>query len=245
MSNTNMELSAIEQRVDDFKAKYETALMNEQQKVRDAADNRDEKAYLFAAELALLAIDLNVNNGNTTLIEFLSKRGQKFASDGENKFGPLVKAVCAVREDGKWVFGPKQRSFDKYANVTRHLVDEFAAGRLTADRDVIVNYIKDFDHSTYGRKLRGIEAQDRAVNPSASLVLRQKEAIDYGRDAQVLARLDNIFGANDNDVVKLQCRVVDGKLEVLKGDVFEGALDALHYLVGNPLRIAANGKKRK
>lgn len=246
MLNQNMELIAIEQRVDDFKSKFEAALIGEQEKVRKANEGRDASAYVFAAELALLAIELNVTDSNTTFIEFLSARGQKFASAGENKFGPFVKAVCAIREDGEWVFGPKQRSFDKYANITRHLVDEIAAGRIAKDCDAIVKYIADFDHKVYGRKLRGIEAQDRDLNPGAGYVRRFKEAVDYGRAAQVIARLPNTFGANDNDVVRLEGRVVDGEVEFLASKVFndEGYLEVFHRKVGNPLRIAANKAKK-
>jgi len=230
----NQEVQAIIDAAEKFNDDFKALLVAEQENVKRAASERDAQAYKFAAGLLDLALLLDPETVTTPLVEFYRKRGQRVAKEGDNPYAPFVKAVCAVKEDGKWKFNPKQASFAKYANIVRQLVEDKRAGRISGS---VVAHIESYKWN--GRsKLGALEARDRFERPNASSVKRVEDAREKGRKARPVAILDTDLGCDDDDVVFLWGVVKDGKLEVMKSQVSNDDAPTLYYQLGKELSAA-------
>jgi len=231
-----MDVQAINQVVKKFNEDFKASLVEAQGLVVEANDSRDAQAYRFAAGLFDLAKLLKPETPSVALIEFLKARGQRVAVEGDNPFGPFVKAVCAVKEEGKWKFNPKQASFAKYANIVRQLIEDDKQGLID---DGVAAYIRDFQYGDR-RKLAALEAKDRALRPNESQVNRVEKVRDLGRKAAPLHTIDTDFDQGAGNVVSLWGVINDnGQFEVMSAELVNDRSDSLYYKLGMELKKAA------
>lgn len=230
-----MEVQEIKAAVDKFNDEFKAVLIAEQANVARAIAARDTEAYRFAAGLLTLALLLKPAEVSAPFVDFLNKRGQRTAKDGDNLYLPFVKAICAVKvEDGhdeKWTMNPKEKSFLKYANIVRQLVEEHNKGNISGSvEDFIANY-KWKDRT----KLGALEARDRAERPNKSQTERVEKAVEKGRKANPVAIVDMKLGCDDGDVVSFWGVMKDGQLQVMDASVVNSKADDLYYKLGKSL----------
>lgn len=231
-----MDVQAINQAVKKFNEDFKASLVEAQGVVVEANESRDAQAYRFAAGLFDLAKLLKPETPSVELVKFLNSRGQKTVIDGDNPYGPFVKAVCAVKEEGKWKFNPKQASFAKYANIVRQLIEDDKQGLID---EGVAAYIRDFQYGDR-RKLAALEAKDRALRPNESQVKRVEKVRDLGIKAAPVLTIDADFAQETGSVISMWGVINDdGQLEVMAATLANNQRDSLYYKLGMELKKAA------
>jgi len=232
-TNNGMDLNAVITLVDGFRDKYRPVYegdMNQaQDEIKALVEKRDDLTYSMIAELVKMAIQLDVEAPTGGYEDFLLKRKIMAAKGSQNPYGPYIKAVLAVKNGDKWEFPDNFRSYEKHANHVRFLVDAKRKGLING---TIEDYIRNFKDATYGNKLKGIEAKDRADNPNAAQAKRVDDVRERGKKAAPKAILSETFSAQEGDVVKLWGRISSGQLEVMVASVANDDADSLYYQLG-------------
>lgn len=233
--NTELTMADVEKLVDGFDVNFKVPAMADIRKNNDAIEGLHEKSadrtYDMIAALVELAealgADVAVDGGYK---EFLNSRNQKVARGGNNPYGPFIKAVYSVlNKDGVWVFD--NRSAEKYANVLRHIVPLVRGKKLSGS---IQDYIRNYDHSTYGKKMRGIEAQDRADNPNSAAEKRGNDLREKGKKTPIIVSIKQDFGFAAHKAVMLRGRVnANGEVEVLEAKALnDDEANSFYYNLG-------------
>lgn len=231
-----MDVQAINQAVKKFNEDFKASLVEAQGVVVEANESRDAQAYRFAAGLFDLAKLLKPETPSVELIKFLNARGQKTVADGDNPYGPFVKAVCAVKNGDDWKFNPKQASFAKYANIVRQLIEDDKQGLI---ENGVVAYIRDFEYGDRS-KLAALEAKDRALRPNESQVKRVEKVRDLGLKAAPVLTIDADFAQETGSVISMWGVINDdGQLEVMAATLANNQRDSLYYKLGMELKKAA------
>jgi len=232
--NTELTKADVEQLVADFDKGCKDSALAEIKQNNDSIEGLETKsnelAYNMIARLVDLAealdVEASVDGGYK---EFLKSRGVKAARDGNNPYGPFIKAVYSEKMNGAWVFD--NRSAEKYANVLRHIVPLVRGKKLSGS---IQDYIRNYDHSTYGKKMSGIEAQDRADNPNKAAITRVDAAREKGRNTSVVFSINHDFGIEAHKAVMLRGRVnANGEVEVLEAKALnDDEANSFYYNLG-------------
>lgn len=239
--NTGLTKTQIEQLVADFDANFKNPVLADIEANDNAIaglhDKSADRTYDLIAALMDLAetLDVDAPTPQDGYKQFLLDRSLVPARGTNNFFLPFIKAVFSERVDGKWAF--VNRSAEKYANALRHLIAAKRAGRLTG---TIQNYIRSYDVEPYGKKLKGIEAQDRADNPSKGAADRVKALRNAGRNARPIVNVSHNFGIAAHKVVLLYGQVnLNGDVEVLKAKALnDDEADSFYYNLGRELTPA-------
>lgn len=216
--NTQMTLAQVETLVKNFDKNFKDTISAEiaanDVTIKGLHDKSADRTYDMIAALLDLANTLEVGDyvPSNGLRQFLLKRNLVPARGNNNPYLPFVKAVYSVETGGKWSFD--NRAAEKYANVLRHLDTAKHAKTLNG---TIQDYIRNYDDPTYGAKMRGIEAQDRADNPSKGAAATAKTLLEKGVNAPALAKIGNTFGITGRKVVVLYGQTnINGEVEVLE-----------------------------
>ncbi len=226
-----MDIQQIKAAVDKFNQDFKSLLIAEQDKVARAIADRDVVAYRFAAGLLDLALLLEPEAVSAPYVDFLSKRGQRAAKAGDNPYVPFIKAICAIEEGDKWKMNPKEKSFLKYANIVRQLMEEHRKGNISGSvSDFIANY-KWGDRT----KLGALEARDRYERPNQTQVDRVAKAREKGRKANPVTVIDMPMDCDDGSIVIMWGVMKDGQLEVMQRSVSNDEADSLFYKLGKTL----------
>lgn len=239
-TNTEMTLDDVKALISNFDTKFKDPFLKLEEKndieIVKLETNTADKSYDLIAALIDIATTLNIYQGVTMECykQFLISRSLAAPRGANNAYLPFVKAVFSEQVDGKWVF--EKRSVEKYANAMRHIMDLRSAGKL---KGTVQDYIRYYSTS-YGVKLKGIEAQDRADNPSKGAEDRVKTLRKTGMNAPALAKVATDFGIPARKVVVLYGQTnINGEVEVLKVKTLEDdAADSFYYSLGRELTPA-------
>jgi len=223
-----MDYQEIKAAVNKFNDEFKALLIAENDKVARAIADRDAEAYRFAAGLLTLALLLEPSKVSAPFVEFLQQRGQRVAKAGDNPYVPFMKAICAIKEDDKWKVNPKEKSFMKYANIVRQLVDEHNKGNISGDVEQFIANYKWKERT----KLGALEARDRFERPNQSQVDRVEKARDLGRKTRPVATINMSMDCDDGDLVIMWGVVRDGQIEVMERRVSNDDADAFFYKLG-------------
>jgi len=233
--NTELTKADVEKLVDSFDVKFKMPAMADIEKnnedIKGLHEKSADRTYDMIAALVDLAealgADVAVDGGYK---EFLNSRNQKVAGKSNNPYGPFIKAVYSVENtDGKWVFD--NRSAEKYANVLRHIVPLVRDKRLST---TIQDYIRNYNHPTYGAKMRGIEAQDRAEHPNSAAEKRGNDLREKGKKTPIIFSIKQDFGIEAHKAVMLRGRVnANGEVEVLEAKALnDDEANSFYYNLG-------------
>lgn len=237
---TELTKADIDALVADFDAKFKNPFLKEEEDNKVAIAKLEgstaDRCYSVIAALMDLALTLDIYTGVVTdaYKQFLLDRSLAPARGTNNPYLPFVKAVFSVQKDGKWVFEEKERKREKYANVLRHLIDAKSNGLL---KGTVQDYIRNYNDETYGSKMKGIEAQDRADNPSKGATERVETLRKKGQNAMPIVKIPNSFGITGRKVVVLYGQTnINGEVEVLKADALnDDEADSFYYRLGQSL----------
>jgi len=240
-TNTVTTLDDVNALIKDFDAKFKNPFLNLEAKnnkeIVKLETNTADKSYDLIAALVDLAKTLSVYQGVVMdcYKQFLISRSLAVPRGANNAYLPFIKAVFSEQIDGKWVF--EKRGVEKYANILRHIIDLMDRGAL---KGTIQDYIRNYNDPLYGVKLKGIEAQDRADNPSKGAEDRVKTLRKTGMNAPALAKVATDFGIPARKVVVLYGQTnINGEVEVLKVKALEDdAADSFYYSLGRDLTPA-------
>jgi len=232
--NTGLTKADVEKLVDGFNVNFKMPAMADIEKNNDAIERLHEKSADRTYDMIAALVDLAEALGADVAVdggykEFLNSRNQKVARDGNNPYGPFIKAVYSVENNGVWVFD--NRSAEKYANVLRHIIPLVRDKKLSTS---IQDYIRDYDHSTYGKKMRGIEAQDRADNPNSAAEKRGNDLREKGKKTPIIVSIKQDFGIAAHKAVMLRGRVnANGEVEVLEAKALnDDEANSFYYNLG-------------
>jgi hypothetical protein len=240
-NSTELTVADVEKLVADFDANFKEPVSKDiaanDNTIKGLNEKSAERTYDLIAALVDLADTLTAELAieGTAFRKFLRIRGQKPAREGTNPYGPFIKAVFSEQLNDTWVF--ENRSAEKYANHLRHLIPLKRKGTLPG---TIQDYIRAYEHPTYGKKLNGIEAQDRADNPSKGATERVQSLRNTGRNAPALVNIPNTFGVAVRKVVLLYGQVnINGEVEVLKAKALnDDEADSFYYNLGREITPA-------
>lgn len=239
-TNTELTKAAIDKLVAEFDKKFATPVANDIESnnaaIVDLQDNSADRTYDLLAALMDLADTLDVDGPVLDgFKQFLIDRSLAPARGTNNPYLPFIKAVFSVKVDGKWTY--LNLSASKYANVLRHLTAVKRKGSLNGS---IQDYIRSYSDPLYGKKMKGIEAQDRADNPSKGAADRNEAIRKTGRNAKALVTVPNTFGILGRKVVLLYGQTnINGEVEVLKAEALDDAkADSFYYTLGRELTPA-------
>jgi len=239
-TSTELTKADIDKLVADFDKKFAIpiagAILANDAAIEALHEKSADRTYDLIAALMDLAATLDVDGPVLDgYKQFLLDRSLAPARGTNNPYLPFIKAVFSVRVDGKWTY--LNLSASKYANVLRHLTATKRKGNLNGS---IQDYIRSYSDPLYGEKMKGIEAQDRADNPSKGAKDRVETYRKAGRDARSLAVVPNTFGITGRKVVLLYGQTnINGEVEVLKAKALDDAeADSFYYTLGRELTPA-------
>lgn len=240
--DTVLSHAEINKLVKKFDSDFKDVILGEEAANNEAIEqlntNTADRTYDLIAALLDLSDKLYVYPGIPLAgyRSFLVERGLAPARGTNNPYLPFVKAVFSELKNGAWVFGKEHRSREKYANVLRHLADAQLAGTLTG---TVQDYIRGYSTS-HGVKMKGIEAQDRADNPSKGAADRVESLRKAGRNARAQATITNSFGVENRKVVVLYGQAnSNGQVEILKAEALnDNEADKFFYKLGLELKAA-------
>lgn len=233
--NTELTKAQIDTMVAEFDSKIKNPFLKVEKDnaaaIKDLDNKTADRCYGVIAGLADLALSLGIDKDDVTdaYKQFLLDRSLAPARGTNNRYLPFVKAVFSEKTDGKWTF--TDRSREKYANVLRHLIAQKASGQL---RGTIQDYIRNYNVKPYGVAMKGIEAQDRADNPSKGAAERVESLRQKGRDAKAIASIPNRFGVAANKVVVLYGHANNnGEVDILSTTELEDEeAEGFYYRLG-------------
>lgn len=201
-----------EQAIADFVKKHHKPVLDDIKANNKAIDNLKlksrDRTYDMVAALLDLARETRPDAPTPGYEAFLISRGLKKAAEGRNPYKPFVDAVFAEQTNGKWIVN---RSYEKYANIIRFLVDEEASSGFNGQ--TVQDFIRAFPEM-----LRGIEAKDRENHPNAALSEANENKRQLGRQAAAKATVNETFNGNEGELMIVYGRVSRGRLELLHAE---------------------------